>query len=325
MRFAFKPPYIKKNAFLWWLERILKSPVNIALILFCCLIWWQQGYFPLSWSEWQYRMLLQKQNTVLYEITYTLREMNSSSLQELGQEELKQRLEGYVAKLQQDYDVFFEKYRFHDRAMASLGKFYDQIGKNEVALLWWAKACQLTTKNVDIVNALAEGYSNTGDPAQAIELYESAVVTNPQLGNYHYNLGQMYYVFRKEAAALHGWDLETVMAKSLEQLELAKQCDRSNYEYASTYAETFYGAHILLDNEPWQDALKAWEECLTTRMTPEEEDMVRIHLVRISTYLKDPVQALKHFSEIKGPSHRKLALHLLEKSFPSSFAGMIQI
>lgn len=323
MRFS-KPPYTKKNIFLWWFERILRSPVTISLALFCSLIWWQEGYFPLSWSEWQYRMLLQKQNAALHEITTMLRDVNASSLQD-SSSNVREQVEASVEKLQKDYEAFLKKYPFHDRAMASLGGFFDHIGQNETALVWWAKACHLTKKNPNLVNALAEGYNNTGEPSAAIELYESAVETNPKQGSYHYNLGQMYYVFRKETTDLHQWDLKTIIDKSLEHLDMARKCDQSNFEYASTYAETFYGAHILLNNSPWNQARQAWEDCLHTKMTPEQHDLVRVHLVRVSTYLKDPVQAMQHCSKIKGAGHRRIAMHLLEKTFPDSFSGLLQI
>jgi tetratricopeptide (TPR) repeat protein len=221
--------------------------------------------------------------------------------------------------------MFLRKHPAHDRAMTSYGTFLDDMGKKDAALGWWSRALYLSHHNPNLLNNLANHYSHYCQPLLAIQLYEAAVRLSPKEAVYHFNLGNMYWLFRKETAHIHGWDTPTMLAQAMEQFKLAREFDRANFEYASSYAETFYAMNFLLHNQPWQEAMAAWEHCLNMELAPEQRDFVHVHLVRISTYLRDPMTALRCFSKIRGQAHRKLAFQLLERAFPCSFAGPLQV
>lgn len=271
-------------------------------------------------AEWRYRAILHRQQRALRQVDGIWRQAELGRWSgRNGWRELQARIEESVRPVREEYEVFLQRNPGHDRAMTSLGTLLEDTGRPEEAFAWWSRAAELAKDNPQLLNNLANHHGHSGDPTRAIRLYEEAARLAPREAVFHYNLGNMYYLFRKETGRVHGWDLETVLAKSLEQFRLARECDRRNFDYATSYAETFYGVNFLLRNRPWQEALSAWEECLRLPLAKEQRDFVRVNIVRVSAYLRDPLRAMAAYSEIVSEEQRKLAGRLLRRAFPESF------
>lgn len=295
-----------------------------GLALAAALAFVGREFLPFSiGTEWQYRSLLRRQHSAMKQVDGLWRQAELGRWSgEEGWRQLQARIEDSVRPVREDYEAFLRRNPSHDRAMNSLGLFLQDVGKPEEAFAWWTRAATLPRKNPELLNNLANHHGHSGDPALAIRLYEEAVRIAPKEAVYHYNLGNMYYLFRREAARLHRWEMATVLSKSLEEFRLAHEHDRRNFDYASSYAETFYGIHFQLKSRPWKEALGAWEECLRIPLEPGQRDFVRVNLVRVSAYLKDPMRALAAYSEISSEDQRRLARRILRRAFPESFGGL---
>ncbi len=320
---------VRKALLVFWSSRfggLLLSGGLAAAAAVSITVWWQNGYWPISWSEWQYRRLVARQDLMLREVNGLWRRADlQAPTSQQAWEGWQRRVDQRVLPLRADYERFLAANPFHDRAMTAYGAFLEDVGREDEALIWWGRAMQLTRRNPELLNNLANYYGHDGHPLLAIQLYEAAIRLRSDEAVYHFNLANMYCLFRHESTQLHGWDLPTIFSKSLEQFRLARECDRGNFEYAAAYAETFYGANFLLHNQPWHEAMAAWEHCLAMELEPEQRDFVRVHVIRISTYLKDPMKAIRCFSEIQSDSQRRLAGRLLRKAFPDSFTESCQI
>ncbi len=301
---------------------MVASPVVLALLVFSLAVWWHEGYWPLTWSEWKYRSLLQRQSRVTEEVNSLWNRGTRGN----GQwKTMGQRIEKQVGPLRHDYEAFIARYPSHSRAMISYGTLLEDVGQTQDAVAWWSRALEVSSENSVLLNNLAHYHGHAGHAMMAIHLYEQAIRLKPSEAVYHFNLGNMYYLFRMETGRFHHWNTQTIFAKALEEFKLARDCDRSSFEYASSYAETFYGVNSALHNEPWREAMVAWEHCLTLGATMDQRDFVRVHLVRISSYLKDPVLATRYLSEIRNATHRRIASRILERTFPDAFGVSLQI
>jgi hypothetical protein len=102
---------------------------------------------------------------------------------------------------------------------------------------------------------------------------------------------------------------------------MAYEQDRSNFEYSSAYAETIYGVNFLLNRDSWNQARRVWETCLEWELPLNQKDHVHTQLVRMGSYLKNPLFAMEHYSKITNQDQRSLASHILRKAFPESFSA----
>lgn len=306
--------------------RLVTSPVLIALVLFSLAVRWHEGYWPLTWSEWQYRSLLQRQERVT-------RDMNALWEQPVfprgsgsgGRKAFHERIRQRVAPLRRDYEDFLVRNPSHHRAMTSYGVFLDEMGQPEDAVCWWMRALEISKDNPALLSNLGSYFGHAGQPMAAIHYFETAIALAPDEAAYHFSLANMYYLFRAEAAHYHHWSLEQVFGKALEEFRLARECDRSSFEYASSYAETYYGVNSTLHNEPWDAALRAWDHCMAMNLTPEQKDFVRVHMVRIHSYRRDPAACVKLLSEIRTPVQRHIATRIVGIAFPDSFSSSQEI
>lgn len=306
--------------------RVLLISFSVCFGILSFTVRWTRGYWPLTLTEWNYHGLLVRQTKITSQVDdFWIKERSSFDCESKSWESLQKQLQTQILSLRHDYEIFIQDHPDHVRSMISYGTFLEGIGQSDAAIRWWQRALAQGRDNPQLLNNLAHYYGHYGHPSLAIQLYESASRLNPRDPILHFNLGNMYYLFRKEAQQLHQWNLEETFANALIQFRLASECDPSNFEYASSYAETFYGIDFALNNRPWDKALKAWENCLNTNLQPQQRDFVQVHLVRLNTYQKRPFKALQHYSEIRDPIQRKIARRILERVYPQSLIAPVQV
>lgn len=294
------------------------SPLPLAATAFLlALVWINHDLIPFGSGEFAYQNLLKQEELVSQRLgefrDEYVRLIKAEKTEEAG--ELLERLEKDIDKVENLFRSFLANYPTHARAMASFGNFLADIGKQDEACDWWSKAVGLSRKNPDLLNNLANYYGHNGEAARAIRLYEEAIRMNPTKSVYHFNLGNMYYLFRKEAEQIHGWDLDQVFRESLTQFRIARDLEPNNFEYATAYAETFYGVNFLKQRIAWEEALQAWQYCLKMKLDSGQKDYVKVHLVRLNLYTGNPLEAARSASEIKSEELRRVARHLLNKMF----------
>jgi len=310
-----------------WARRKRFVPLAIIILLAALgMVGWHMGDGVQCVSEWRYHNLVRRQQSLMDEVNVLWKQANLyPSTNEKRWKVLQQQMEEKVAPLKREYEAFLRKNPVHYRAMTSYGSLLEDTGHHGEALAWWSCALRLMPHYALLLNEMANSHARRGHVLPAIYFYEAASRLSPGEAVYHFNLGNMYYLFQNETARLHGWNSKDVFSNALMCFRMARECDDSKFEYAASYAETFYGMNVLFHNRPWKEALAAWEHCLAMKLEPEQQDFVRIHLVRVSALLKDPVASMRHWSKIRDGAHRKLASRLFQQAFPDSFAGLLQI
>ena len=298
----------------------------MATVLTGLAISWHDGFWSAYLNGLRHHNLVQEQQSVLNEVSELWKHANLyPSTSEERWRELQRQVEEKTAPLRGDCEEFLRKNPLHYRAMTSYAVFLENIGYGDEARVWRAYAFNIMPHYAPLLNDMANSLARRGQPLFAIQLYEAAVHLEPGEAVYHFNLGNMYYLFREETRRLHGWKLKGLFANALGEFRLAREQDRSNFVYAICYAETFYNLNFPLRNQLWREAMAAWDHCLEMKLAPDQRDFVQMHMVRVSAYLQDPVAAMNHLSQIRNVAHRRLASRLLQKAFPDSFGGLLHI
>jgi len=294
------------------------SPLPVALTLFVlALVWVNRDLIPFGTGEFDYQNLVKEQQSLStrldsfrFEYTALLKAKKNDDAAAL------------LSQLETDIEAFESRFRSflgfhpgHARGMTSFGDFLEDIGKADEASTWWSKAAAISANDPNLLNNLANYYGHNGQAARAIRLYEEAIRLNPTEAVYHFNLGNMYYLFRKEAQQNHGWDLDQTFREALEQFRIARDLEPNNFEYATAYAETFYGVNFLQQRIGWDEALKAWQYCLNMKLDSGQKDYVKVHLVRLNLYTGNPMEAARSASEIQSQELRRVARYLLNRMF----------
>lgn len=294
------------------------SPLPVALVLFVvALAWINRDLIPFGTGEFQYQHLLKQQQAISqrlddFRLEYTAL-LKAKKTDEAAV--LLQQLETDITSMENAYRGFLSAHANHARGMTSFGNFLEDVGKSDEACTWWSKSVTLSGKDPDLLNNLANYYGHNGEAGRAIRLYEDAIGMNPTEAVYHFNLGNMYYLFRNEAGQIHGWDLDQIFREALDQFRIARDLEPNNFEYATAYAETFYGVNFLKQRIAWEEALKAWEYCLSMKLDSGQKDYVKVHLVRLNIYTGNPMEAARSASEIQSQELRRVARYLLNRMF----------
>lgn len=296
----------------------LISPLPAALIVFVlALVWINRDLIPFGSSEFEYQRIIKQEQAVSQRVNEFRGQYVALIKAEKPDEaaSLLHDLESDINGVEAKFQAFLGDNPAHVRGMTAYGNFLEDIGKQDEACVWWSKAVTISAKNPNLLNNLANYYGHNGEASRAIKLYEEAIRLNPNEAVYHFNLGNMYYLFRKEATQVHGWDLDQVFRESLSQFRMARDLEPNNFEYATAYAETFYGVNFLQQRIAWDEALKAWQYCLGMKLDAGQKDYVKVHLVRLNLYTGNPLEAAKSASEIKSEELRRVAKYLLIKMF----------
>lgn len=296
----------------------LVSPLPAALVVFTlALVWNNRDLIPFSSSEFDYQRIVKQQQA----ISHRVNEFRGQYVALIKAEKADQAaallkdLESDINGVEAKFQGFLTGDPTHVRGMTAFGNFLEEIGKQEEASVWWSKAATLSAKNPNLLNNLANYYGHNGEATRAIKLYEESIRLNPNEAVYHFNLGNMYYLFRKESTQVHGWDVDQLFRESLNQFRIARDLEPNNFEFATAYAETFYGVNFLTQRIGWEEALEAWQYCLKMKLDAGQKDYVKVHLVRLNLYTGNPLEAAKSASEIKSEELRRVAKHLLNKMF----------
>src|ERR1051326_2013932 len=294
------------------------SPLPAALIIFAlALVWINRDLIPFRSGEFDYQRIVKQQQAISRRVSdfrgqyVALIKAEKSDEAAALLKDLETDINGVEARLQR----FLTENPTHVRGITTFGNFLEDIGKQDEACEWWSKAVTISAKNPNLLNNLANYYGHNGEAARAIKLYEESIRLNPNEAVYHFNLGNMYYLFRKEATQVHGWEVDQIFRESLDQFRIARDLEPNNFEYATAYAETFYGVNFLKQRIAWDEALKAWQYCLNMNLDAGQKDYVQVHLVRLNLYTGNPLEAARSASEIKSVELRRVAKYLLNKMF----------
>ncbi len=207
-----------------------------------------------------------------------------------------ERWKAQLKQLERDYRHFLHNHPRHARAMVAYGGLlYDEEDEDE-GVRWWEKALTVDSREPYAYNDLANVYGHAGGAAKALQYYQTAIDLAPTEPVFRFNWATTCQLFRNESRAVYGWNVDEIFRHSMEQYRAARDLDPQNYEYSSTYAETFY----QLPKPDWPGAYEAWQYCLRQPLDDRQHAFVCGHLARVCLRLGRIDEAKLWVSKLSG-------------------------
>ena len=212
-------------------------------------------------------------------------------------------------RLLQLYKDLGAKYPNENAVQHAIGDYCAKIGKQDLAVQYWHRAEAIDAKDAASAEALGGAALTRGDVIEARNQFRRAVDANPNVPTYHYDLGNVLFLFRHQLADPPGAaGSEKEMVASLEQFRLAADLAPHDAMLAQAYAETFYG----LPTPDWPGALAAWEK--VRLLNSPNDDLADSHLARISLRLGRPDDVDRYLAKIHDPQIADMKANLHAKA-----------
>lgn len=189
------------------------------------------------------------------------------------------------------------------------GDHFWRTGDTGTATAEWEAAQALNPDDADTASALGSARLREGQTRRACEQFQRAAAARPGVARYHFDLGNVLFVFRHELAGLPSVpDEAAALRGALAEFRQARDLAAGNVEYARAYAETFYG----LPEPDWREALEAWE-CVRV-LSQDAPDFALGHLARVSLRLNQPDQVERYLELIHDPRFAGLQKKLRQQA-----------
>ena len=184
-------------------------------------------------------------------------------------------------------------------AQNALAAFLWKNGKAEAAVEHWRTAQRLEPENAEAANSLGGAYLRIGRVREAAEQFLLAVRSESDNPDYHFDLGNVEFLLRRDLTAAWKIDSAELLRRALFQFREASRLAPTDVEYARAYAETFYG----IPNPDWKEAQIAWQhyfELSTNR------NFAYLQLARVSLKQHKKDEALSFLNKISDPSYSEV-------------------
>jgi len=215
---------------------------------------------------------------------------------------LMARVDELIDGVKKSYEEFLQRNPNHVDAHLAYGSFFNEIGEEEEAIKQWEKARGLDPKNPASWNNLANIFGHHGPIKKAFQFYEKAIELDPKEPVYLQNLATTVYLFRKDAVETYRIDEQQVFNKALDLYQQAMKLDPTNLVLATDFAQSYYG----IQPTRVEDALKAWNHCLTLAKNDVEKQGIYLHLARVELNAGRFDEAEKHLALVKDPTMDEL-------------------
>src|SRR5436190_3685048 len=181
-------------------------------------------------------------------------------------------------------------------ARNALAAFLWKNGKAEAAVGHWRTAQRLEPKKGEAANSLGGAYLRIGRVREAAEQFLLAVRSESDNPDYHFDLGNVEFVLRRDLTTAWKIDSAELLQRALFQFREASRLAPTDLEYARAYAETFYG----MPNPDWEEAQVAWQHYLKLSTN---RNFAYLHLARVSLKRHKKAEALSFLDKISDSSY----------------------
>ena len=137
-----------------------------------------------------------------------------------------------------------------------------------------------------------------GRVREAAEQFFLAVRSESDNPDYHFDLGNVEFVLRRDLTAAWKIDSAELLQRALFQFREASRLAPMDLEYARAYAETFYG----MPNPDWKEAQVAWQHYLELS-TNRDRNFAYLQLARVSLKRHKKGEALSFLDKISDSSY----------------------
>jgi len=180
----------------------------------------------------------------------------------------------------------------------AVAAFLWKNGKAEAAIEHWRTSQRLQPENGEAANRLGGAYLRMGRVREAAEQFLFAVRSESDNPDYHFDLANVEFVFRRDLTAAWKIDSAELLQRALFEFREASRLAPTNLEYAGAYAETFYG----MPNPDWEQAQIAWQHYLELS-TNRNRNFAYLQLARVCLKRHKKAEALSFLDKISDPSY----------------------
>src|SRR6266436_1513949 len=184
-------------------------------------------------------------------------------------------------------------------AQNALAGFLWKNGKAEAAIEHWRTAQRLQPKNGEAANSLGGAYLRMGRVPEAAEQFLLAVRSESDNPDYHFDLGNVEFMLRRDLTAAWKIDSAELLQRALFQFREASRLAPMDLEYARAYAETFYG----MPNPDWEGAQVAWQHYLELSTN---RNFAYLQLARVSLKRNKKAAALAFLDKISDSRYSEV-------------------
>src|SRR5438067_7277255 len=184
-------------------------------------------------------------------------------------------------------------------AQNALAGFLSKNGKAEAAIEHWRTAQRLQPDNAEAANSLGCAYLRMGRVREAADQFLLAVRSESDNPDYHLDLGNVEFLFRRDLTAAWKIDSAELLQRALFQFREASRLAPTDLEYARAYAETVYG----MPNPDWKEAQVAWQHYLELSTN---RNFAYLQLARVSLKQHKKAEALSFLDKISDPSYSEV-------------------
>jgi tetratricopeptide (TPR) repeat protein len=198
--------------------------------------------------------------------------------------------------------IYYQLVRDHPQsvpAQNALAAFLWKNGKAEAAVEHWLTVQRLEPKNAEAANSLGGAYLRIGHVREAAEQFLLAVRSKSDNPDYHFDLGNVEFIFRSDMTAAWKIDSAELLQRALFQFREASRLAPTDLEYARAYAETFYG----MPNPDWKEAQVAWQHCLELSTN---RNFAYLQLARVTLKQCKKAEALSFLDKISDSSYSEV-------------------
>jgi tetratricopeptide (TPR) repeat protein len=180
-------------------------------------------------------------------------------------------------------------------AQNATAAFLWKNGGAAAAIEHWRTTQRLEPENGEAANSLGGAYLRMGRVREAAEQFLLAVRSESDNPDYHFDLGNVEFVFRHDLTATWKIDSAELLQRALFQFREASRLAPTDLEYARAYAETFYG----MPNPDWKEAQVAWQHYLELSTN---RNFAYLQLARVSLKQRKKAEALSFLDKISDSS-----------------------
>jgi tetratricopeptide (TPR) repeat protein len=229
--------------------------------------------------------------------------------QRVSDANLDKRIAERRQSVRKAYDRFLRRHPNHPQAHLTYGSFLSEIEDEAGAQAQWEKALDLDPKLAIAYNNLGGIHTERGNVKKASEYFGKAIELSPSDGSFYHNFADSTYVLRKGIMAQDGLSEQQVYARALALYSNAFRLDRTNYQFASDLAQTYYALTPL----PFDTALGAWTNALAIAHDENERELASIHLARLKMLSGRLDEARAHLTTVTNQQCAQLKSNLLAR------------
>ena len=207
------------------------------------------------------------------------------------------------------YGQLLSRYPERVEIQRAVGSYYEQDGQTDRAITCWQRAETLDPADAATADTLGSLLLKKARVREACEQFERAVAAQPNSAEYHFDLANVLYLFRKQLLRPPARpDEHAALVESLEHFRRASALAPGDLQLATAYAETFY----IFSDPDWQQAIAAWKTVLG--LSGDNTDFANGQLARVSLLAGNRADMETYLGRIHSPGFDPMKAKLRQRA-----------